>query len=295
MRFPERECYFLAFDAVKIQTGAAEALPSKRFLVALNYLHKVCPTPAEKRDWLKHYFDLGYHVMLDSGCFTLCFAKADELGITPPEAFMMSPADWGPELEAHIDLYCESLAACKQYLTTYVEVDIGSLAERAARRRMMKRDFKLEPMPVFRMFNDPLSELPGILRANKTLCIAGTAFCPMVNRVRAWHEAWRQWKEHNPSCKLHVLGVTPCSTFNSFGFTSSDSSTFSASCRYGQGHGYNFVSADSRVPWLPAIPMGVLEGIDKKVEAVINTTAFSHSVFAMGKVAMADERSRFPR
>lgn len=291
MLFPESECYFLAFDAVKIQSGAADVLPSKRFLVALNYLHKACPTAQAKADWVRRYHERGFHVMLDSGCFSLSFERAREQGMDAADVFMMSPTSdiWRGAFEQHLELYCESVRACGEYLTSYVEVDIGSLTDRAATRQRCV-DQGLAPLPVFRLFRDPLDALDDMLAAHPALCIAGTAFCPMKHRVRGWHEVWRKWKRINPACRLHVLGVTPCSTFNSFGFSSSDSSTFTASCRYGQSHGYNYTGADSRVHWLPAIPLGEVEGVPQKIQTLINATAFSHSVFALAKHTLSDEK-----
>lgn len=289
MNWPELECYLVALSSRRMRPDLVRTLPFKRILVALNFLHQHAPTLVEKVAWLEELAEHGYTVLLDSGCFSLAHVKAKELGIDPATAFMIPPHDerWGTEFDTHLAFYTQVVQATQHVLAGYVEVDIGSLTDRAA-TRAEGHLAGIDPIPAFRLFKDPLDQLPGLLQAHDRICIAGTAFCPMKHRVHGWHAVWRMWQEYNPACKLHVLGVTPCSTFNSFSFPSSDSSTYSANSRYGQPNGFYYAGSDAAVPWAKTPKLGA-----PGAAASVDMNVYCHNVMAQAKNGLAVDKAGF--
>lgn len=287
MNWPEIESYLVALSSRRMRPELVRTLPFKRILVALNFLHEHAPTIVEKVAWLEELAAHGYSVLLDSGCFSLACKKAKELGIPPPAMFMLSPSNeaWGTEFDDHLAFYTQVVQATQHLLAGYVEVDIGSLADRAA-TRAEGHLAGIDPIPAFRLFKDPLDELPGLLQSHDRLCIAGTAFCPMKHRVHGWHTVWRMWQEYNPQCRLHVLGVTPCSSFNSFSFTSSDSSTYSANSRYGQPNGFYYAGSDAAVPWAKTPKLG-----EPGAAASVDMNVYCHNIMAQAKNGLAVEKA----
>lgn len=287
MNWPEVEAYLVALSSRRMRPELVQTLPFKRILVALNFLHEHAPTTTEKVAWLEAIAEHGYSVLLDSGCFSMVHIKAKELGLDPATTFMIPPTDarWGTAFTQHLAFHTEVVQATRHLLAGYVEVDIGSLADRAGTRAQGAL-LGLNPIPAFRLFKDPLDALPALLQAHPQLCIAGTAFCPMKHRVHGWHAVWRMWQEYNPECRLHVLGVTPCSTFNSFSFTSSDSSTYSANSRYGQPNGFYYAGSDASVAWAKTPRLGA-----PGAAATVDMSVYCHNIMSQAKNGLAVEKA----
>lgn len=179
----------------------------------------------------------GFELFLDSGIFTFCQDYGRAHGI--PGAYVFSYAEEQfeegimPSYERHYGDYVKRMEAL---LWGAVEIDLGTLEQRRARRERMRRSQGVTLIPVFRPETDPLEELDNLMRTYDRVCVPVTVkFLPTALRWKLIEHAVFLQRTKYPYCYLHVLGSAPTHHWLSVAaFSGScDASTWTAPVRYG--------------------------------------------------------------
>jgi hypothetical protein len=240
----DRSRYFLAIQPIYLP-DLTQDCHDDSILFALNYIASKNGRLREGMiDEIKRLAEAGKRVYLDSGGFTLAHDYAKETGRSVGEVFMSNPSTL-PFFEKWFGIYKEIVPKLAPYLWGYVEVDFGNYQERCETRQRSFDEAGIVPVPVFRAGFDPMSVLTDLLRKYDRICIAGTILLSSNQYSLVYNEVYKQWKEVNPDCYLHVLGLGAFGAFSQFNFPSCDSSTFSTDVRFGGTSGYCYTGISS--------------------------------------------------
>lgn len=187
---------------------------------------------------LRHMIEQeGLHFFLDSGVFTFCHDYGRKNNIPGPEVFAMPESAFDPGLFAEYELHFGAyVARLKSLLWGAVEIDLGTIPERNARRDRIRQRDGVSLIPVFRPEADPIEYLDELMAKNDRVCVPVTVkLLPNELRWKVVAHAVHLQRTKYPYCYLHVLGSAPVHTWASLAARSGscDSSSWVAPVRYG--------------------------------------------------------------
>jgi hypothetical protein len=284
--------YFLALQGIDLATSSLPYLQDTWTLVALNYLIKGGEVDAASLARLDAFINSGKHVYLDSGCFSLAFAYAKEHSMTAPDVFMLPPREL-PFFEAWYATYIRIVPQLVDRLWGVVEIDFGSPEDRAATRARIARDTGVRPIPVFRFGKDPVSLFERLVSTHDRVCLGGLAKVTPAFRNMALPLLRDIQHRANPSCWIHVLGVSASGAFSASGFTSCDASTYANAARFGLTCGYTHQGFTHAADWTPKPPRAgaVTDAESRATDFSRYLGMFQHSVMNLGRTAHLRELS----
>lgn len=189
----------------------------------------------------------GFKLFLDSGVFTFCHDYGRKHGIPGHMVFSMpeSAFDAGviQSYEAHFGDYVHRM---EHLLWGAVEIDIGSVEERKARRARMLANAGVALIPVFRPECDPLEYLDEIMAKNDRICMPVTVkMLPAEMRWALVAKVVELQRTKYPYCYLHVLGSAPVHRWAGIASRSGscDASSWIAPVQYGRRPTYGLSSS----------------------------------------------------
>lgn len=229
--------YFLAIQKNDLRPNIRPFLKDDFLLVALNYLVTGNTVSQETLTQLNELGNEGYRLFIDSGCFTLANAYANQNGEHPSDVFMRSP-DQLPFFEDWYEVFCTVAPQIVQDVWGMVELDFGSLEDRENTRQRVFSDVGVQTVPVFRYGRDPLEEFGDLISRHDRICVGGVGILPKPMQYKGYMRLLELWQEHNPNCFIHILGVAALGAFSSALFSSCDSSTYANLARFGLTCGY---------------------------------------------------------
>ena len=170
-------------------------------------------------------------LLLDSGAFTVAHDHSKRMKIPLDEAFATSPS----EIIGFNELKADYLAFLEEHadrLWGYIELDMGSKQD--------KRDTRAEieshgfvPIPVFHPLVDGWEYLIELLEEYDRISVGNIVGLSHQMRIKLLFHMYRIWKEVNPDCWIHLLGMTPTTNAAlSLPFSSYDSSTWTTAFRW---------------------------------------------------------------
>jgi hypothetical protein len=282
-----KDRYFLALQKQHIRWAAVDSKDDS-ILWALNMLVSSKGQMApETFDGLKSVAAAGKRIYLDSGCYTLANAYANDNGLVAGDVFMSDPATL-PFFEEWFSVYKKWVVALEPYLWGYVEVDFGNYEQRCAVRQRCYDETGLIPIPVFRVGRDPFSVFEELITTYDRVCIAGTLHLTSKQHARAYISIYETWKRLNPDCYIHVLGIGAFGSFSRYNLPSSDSSTYANAARYGLTCGYCYAGFAHAAHFTPKFSM--VNGIS--ADTVCSSTVYGsrigviqHSIYSLGRKA----------
>lgn len=179
----------------------------------------------------------GLHFFLDSGVFTFCHDYGRKHNIPGTFVFSFPESEFDPGiLQSYEKHYGEYVARIKHLLWGAVEIDLGTLAERKARRARMRENYGVVTIPVYRPECDPFEELEKLMASYDRICLPVTVkFLPAEVRWALVSRIVELQRTKYPYCYLHVLGSAPVHQWASIAMQSGscDSSSWIAPVRYG--------------------------------------------------------------
>lgn len=218
-----------------VSTATFDSAQPYAFLVAANsvsgFNSRETPEKLERLDRVADSFkalhDTGTKIIVDSGVFELAgqYAKEHNVHLT---AAMVTPPSGYVKFSAYLRKYVLLMERIKGKVWGYVEIDLGTFADRKVTRTMLATEYDLHPMPVFRAGVDDWENLRSLCEEGHPLiCLAGTAHCPRKYSMWFWQKAWSILRDY-PETKTHVLGVSWRAAFIPYAFASSDNASFAA-------------------------------------------------------------------
>lgn len=253
-----------------LKTISSETFSSSRpyaFLVAANnvagFNSRDTPEKIVRLDKAAENFkllhDAGTKIIVDSGVFELAATHARDNNVHILQSIVQPPSAF-PDFAKFLRKYVLLMQRIKGKVWGYVEIDLGTFAQRKVTRDMLASEYELYPMPVFRAGVDQWEDLRSLCEAGHPLiCLAGTAHCPRKYAIWFWQKAWTILRDY-PDTKTHVLGVSWRSTFIPYNFASSDNASYAATNINGSTSARGLTGSGSNL-W-PTYPIGHTQDAD---------------------------------
>ena len=247
--------------AQSVSTSTFSASRPYAFLVAANsvsgFNSRDTPEKLARLDRVAECFkalhDTGTKIIVDSGVFEIAATHSRDNGCHILQSIVQPPSAF-PDFAKFLRKYVLLMQRIKGKVWGYVEIDLGTFAERKVTRTMLAEQYGLHPMPVFRAGVDQWADLRELCEAGHPLiCLAGTAHCPRKYSQWFWQKAWTILRDY-PNTKTHVLGVSWRATFIPYNFASSDNASFAATNINGSTSARG-LTGSGRNLW-PAYPVG---------------------------------------
>lgn len=179
--------------------------------------------------------DHGIKVFLDSGVFTFCHDYGRATGVHGSEVFAYREARFGDTMATYEAHYGAYVSRIKHLLWGAVEIDLGSVEERTARRQRMATGGAVL-IPVFRPETDTLEYLEELMSTYDRICMPVTVkMLPNELRWALVAKAVEMQRTRFPYCYIHVLGSAPVYGWVALASQSGscDSSTWTNPGRFG--------------------------------------------------------------
>lgn len=172
-------------------------------------------------------------ILLDSGAFTTASTYARKSGIPLGEAFKIPPAQL-PGYNELLALYTKVVKQRGHLLWGYIELDLGSTADRDA-LRAQQADDGIVPIPVYHPLTDPYEYFDQLASTHDRVCIGGIVGAePNAKRIALADIAYRRNRRY-PHVWLHALGQEPSPLLTAFEYNSADTSGWASPFMYGTG------------------------------------------------------------
>lgn len=209
-------------------------------LVAVNEL-----PPADTSD-LDRLLKKKACVFIDSGVYSLAAETARVRGITHDVALRL-PLE---ELRGFHELFEKYVSVAKAYgdrVWGIVEVDLGGRDQKRKTRTKLEA-MGLRPIPVYHPLNDGWDYLDELLGQYDRICIGNIVNASRYVRKRIIATIWERKMRRNPSCWIHLLGLTMNEWLMAYPINSCDSSSWLSCVRWG---GYIEKTSQRSVGHLP--------------------------------------------
>jgi hypothetical protein len=172
-----------------------------------------------------------HQLLVDSGAFTLAHEYSKRWKVSLDTAFAADPVDLDGFDELMED-YRSFITANEERIWGYVELDLGGTEKKRQLRHQMEAE-GLRPIPVFHPLTDPWEYFSEIVAEYDRVCVGNVVALSHQMRTRLLHRLYRDWKQTNPDCWIHILGMTPTTNAAlSLPFSSYDSSTWTTAFRW---------------------------------------------------------------
>lgn len=231
----EPPIYFLASKG-----GYAPAFHDRHpyFLIAVNELDSKAD-----RQRVEDFMDAdpANRIFLDSGIYWLTNRYARAEGLTMDQVLKLAPADV-PGFDELLTRYIEIVKAWEDRLWGYVELDQGGMENKRKTRAMLHAE-GLRPIPVYHPLLDGWDYFDELATTHDRLCFGNIVQASRPDRLRLI-EAMAERHRLYPDLWVHVLGMSPTSTFLQYHTNSCDASAWLAGLIWVQGYqtfGFNTV------------------------------------------------------
>lgn len=216
------------FAAAEMQT-LISAEPSLRYmLAAVSDLESELPMTR-----LRHCFDQGKTILLDSGVYVLSTQHAKTHNMSMDEALGLAP----DKVDGFADLlerYCAIVTEFGERSWGYIEIDQGG-RENKIKTRAKLEGMGFKPMPVYHPFNDGWDYFDYLAERYDRICFGNVVQAEAAVRKRLIATAWERRRKY-PNLWIHALGYTANEFFAAFPLGSCDSSSWISSVRWGRSH-----------------------------------------------------------
>lgn len=187
------------------------------------------------RELLDYLLERNARILVDSGIFWLTNRHKRAHQISMDTALALAP----DEIDGFDGLWSAYCTIAREYgdkVWGMIELDQGGATNKRITRAKL-RDLGINPMPVYHPLNDGWNYLDELIEETDRMCMGNIVQASPPVRVRLLHMlAARHAK--NPDLFVHVLGLSPNAYTNAFPSDSCDSSSWSATSRWGKGRAF---------------------------------------------------------
>ena len=231
----ERGLFFLACTVD--QHHFIEERGYRNHLIAVNEMCDVGTGKILKagRELLDKLIEHNARILLDSGIFWLTNAHKRAHGMSMDAALALPP-DQIDGFEGLWAAYTNLAEVYGDHVWGMIELDQGGAVNKRITRAKL-RDLGINPMPVYHPLNDGWDYLDELIEDTDRMCMGNIVQASPPVRVRLLHMLAAR-HARNPELFVHVLGLSPNAYTNAFPSDSCDSSSWSATSRWGKGRAF---------------------------------------------------------
>jgi hypothetical protein len=177
--------------------------------------------------------DLGQTLMLDSGVYGFVndYIRKHDTDEPFGEVRKKSPSTFA-DFEALVRKYVQFVQYFENDLWGYVEIDIGSPAEKTATRKLLE-GYGLKPIPVYHPAVDDYDYFDYLAERYDRVCCGNMGQASEPIRMRILATLYERARKY-PYLWVHVLGTRNHHWFNAYPLQSADATSWLEGLRFGQ-------------------------------------------------------------